>query len=195
MGLTQRTPLRRSTPMGRGSAGMRRSGHVSTPAPTAGQDASASREQRLQERAQRAVAMAKANADRGQQQGRAPVFSDLVAGVPKENHLEHAGYRRLVASWACMHCGLAENSQFAHANQGKGFSLKTDDRTGFPLCAVQPGREGCHIPFDQYRLVPGGREAHRELAKKWGAEIRARVLALGAWPANLPKWEADCSTE
>ncbi|WP_347656440.1 LysR family transcriptional regulator, partial [Comamonas thiooxydans] len=36
-------------------------------------------------------------------------------------------------------------SQHAHLNYGKGLGLKTDDRTGFPLCCSRPGIEGCHV--------------------------------------------------
>jgi len=188
--LTQRTPLKRGAPMARGSSQLGRGTGFKRQA-SAAPDASASREQRLQERAERAAAMALANAARGQAQGKPAVFTDLVASIPKENAVDHPGYRRLVASYACINCGRAGRSQHAHANEGKGLGFKTDDRTGFPLCSAAPGEEGCHIPFDQYRLVPGGREAHRELARRWGAQMRARIEAEGKWPKNLEKWSVN----
>lgn len=153
------------------------------------QEQEASREQRLADRAARAVAMARGNAARGQQQGGAPVFSGLVRSIEKAGHVEHEGYRRYVtANFACMFCGVEGRSQFAHANEGKGFALKTDDRTGFALCCAVPGDEGCHVRFDQYRLVEGGREAHRALEVMWGRQTRGRMLELGAWPKNLERW-------
>lgn len=89
----------------------------------------------------------------------------------------------------CVHCGIAGHSQHAHANDGKGMGTKTDDRTGFPLCAARPGVEGCHAAFDQYRLLPGGREAHVAAGRAWGARTRAEVERAGKWPARLPRWQ------
>ena len=67
--------------------------------------------------------------------------------------------------------------------------LKADDRAGMPLCCARPGIEGCHVAFDQYRLVPGGREAHREAGARWAAETRQTIIDLGLWPERLPMLE------
>lgn len=101
---------------------------------------------------------------------------------------------RAVASLPCIACGIQGYSQHAHGNDGKGLSLKTDDRTGVPLCCARPGEEGCHTKFDQYRLLPGGRDAHREAMRTWGAQTRATVHSLGLWPKNLPPWPGESPT-
>lgn len=110
------------------------------------------------------------------------------AAVPKDAPLRSEKFRRAVASLPCAACGIYGYSQHAHGNEGKGLGIKTDDRTGAPLCCARPGEEGCHAKFDQYRLVPGGREAHREAMRAWGAQTRALVHSLGLWPKNLPRW-------
>ena len=88
----------------------------------------------------------------------------------------------------CIHCGIAGYSQHAHANEGKGMGIKTDERAGFPLCAPRPGIEGCHAAFDQYRLLPGGRDEHAEAGERWAERTRAAVLEAGVWPNRLPRW-------
>lgn len=105
---------------------------------------------------------------------------------PKENAIEHEGYRRLVAARPCINCGRAGRSQHAHENEQKGKSLKLDDRRAMPLCCDEPGMEGCHTQFDQYRLLPGGRAAHVEQGRAWSAQTRSAILADGLWPAGLP---------
>lgn len=53
-------------------------------------------------------------------------------------------YRRYVASLPCYRCGLVGFSQAAHADEGKGMGLKTDDMTCYPLCSTSYGDPGCH---------------------------------------------------
>ena len=108
--------------------------------------------------------------------------------VPKAEILECEAYRRAVAALPCIWCGICGFSQHAHLNLGKGMGLKTDDRTGFPLCCARPGIEGCHIPYDQYRLIEGGREQHRAYGLEWGRITRHTILESGQWPARLPLW-------
>lgn len=126
----------------------------------------------------------------------APTVRPLVRGVyapvkvsaarPKQNAIEHEGYRRLVAAMPCKVCGIAGISQAAHPNTGKGQGIKTDDRECFPLCCDQPGRAGCHPKFDQGALFT--KAVRRELEPVWGADTRRAIEAAGLWPANLPKW-------
>ncbi|MCT6719446.1 hypothetical protein [Acidovorax sp. K2F] len=145
------------------------------------------RDQRLEERAARALASATP---------RASVMAcatAYAAPIAKECAATSEAYRRAVASLPCAACGIYGYSQHAHGNEGKGLGLKTDDRTGVPLCCARPGEEGCHIKFDQYRLLPGGRDAHREAMRTWGAQTRAMVHSLGLWPKNLPPWPGDKS--
>ncbi len=131
---------------------------------------------------------------------RAPRAVDAApaAQVHKAAPVRNEAYRHAVASLPCAACGIYGYSQHAHGNEGKGMGLKTDDRTGVPLCCARPGEEGCHIKFDQYRLLPGGRDAHREAMRTWGAQTRAMVHSLGLWPKNLPPWpgdKSDCAPE
>lgn len=193
--------LQRKTPMQRGSQGLARSsfkkkdgafssfsskGASSKPtrekcAVAVPSSATDDREQRLEARAARAAQQAIENIKAGVRVGVAPVFSELVTSVPKGEYLRSPAYRELVASFPCMFCGRANYSQFAHGNQGKGKGLKTCDTTGFPLCAVDLLDEGCHVRFDQYRLF-ASKQAHAKHAREWGAQIRAKVKAMGKWP-------------
>lgn len=150
----------------------------------------ASREERLQERAQRQLDSARATA------GMVTANVVMVPGAGtsgiaarKEKAIESEPYRRLVAQLPCLWCGIEGYSQHAHLNFGKGLGMKTDDRTGFPLCCSRPGVEGCHVAYDQYRLLEGGgRDAHREYGMEAGRFTREQVLKAGLWPRALPKW-------
>lgn len=149
-----------------------------------------SREQRLADRAARQLEAARATADL------ITVKSTVVMGaatmgiaIEKDNAVESEPYRRLVAQLPCLWCGIAGYSQHAHLNYGKGLGMKTDDRTGFPLCCSRPGVEGCHVAYDQYRLLEsGGREAHREYGLEAGRFTREQILKAGLWPKRLPPW-------
>lgn len=143
------------------------------------------REQRLAARAAQALANAPAVPRRAVA---AIVCAEPAPAILKDCPLRSENYRRAVAMLPCCWCGSIGYSQHAHANAGKGLGLKTDDRTGFPLCSQRPGIEGCHAAFDQYRLLHGGREAHRAAALDWGAATRDEILRQGTWPARLPIW-------
>lgn len=121
----------------------------------------------------------------------ATVADTPTPAIPKDEPIEHEGYRRLVASMACIHCGKQLRSQHAHLNEGKGKAMKLDDRQAMPLCADEPGAHGCHTQFDQYRLVPGGRDAHIELGRRWASMTRLAIYLAGLWPKNLPLWSED----
>jgi hypothetical protein len=114
-------------------------------------------------------------------------YAGGVSGKPidKENAIEHEGYRRLVAALPCARCFVQGYSQAAHPPPtGKG--RKEDDRAVFPLCCTRPDQVGCHVLFDQYKLMP--HDAAVEQAREWGRRTRARIINLGQWPASLPKW-------
>ena len=120
----------------------------------------------------------------------APVtISTQAVSVPKEEVVRSEPYRRLVAALPCAFCRIFGYSQHAHENDGKGKGMKLDDRRAMPLCCARPGVEGCHIAFDQYRLLPGGREAHVEQGRKWSAQTRQQLIAQGLWPARVPRME------
>ena len=117
-----------------------------------------------------------------------PVASAPAARVEKSAPVRSEAYRRLVASLPCIHCGIEGYSQHAHENAGKGKSMKADDRCAMPLCCTRPGIEGCHAAFDQYRLLPGGREAHHTQGRAWAKKTRNQIQESGQWPVNLPMW-------
>ena len=120
----------------------------------------------------------------------APATGHATA-LKKDAPARSEAYRRIVAAMPCIHCGIAGYSQHAHANAGKGKGIKTDHRMGFPLCAARPGVEGCHAAFDQYRLLPGGRDEHAEAGERWAERTRAAVLEAGVWPNRLPRWGGE----
>jgi hypothetical protein len=113
-----------------------------------------------------------------------PEFS---APVAKMDVCRSEPYRRLVAAFPCIHCGIADLSQCAHGNTGKGMGMKTDDRNSFPLCADSPGRPGCHPRFDRHELFP--RQARTAVEQAWAADTRRRITAAGIWPATVPMWD------
>lgn len=117
-----------------------------------------------------------------------------VAPIEKENPVRSPQYLRAVASLPCAFCGIEGYSQHAHENDGKGARLKVDDRRAMPLCCTRPGIEGCHVAFDQYRLVPGGRDAHADLGRALAEQTRNRLNALGLWPAGVPQFTTSTST-
>lgn len=170
--LTTRTPMKRTGFMRRSPAG-------------AGSDYEADREQRLAKRAARAIECATPSPDNVTMAANDQMFA---APIEKENPLRSEPYRRLVASDPCSNCRIEGYSQHAHENDGKGARLKVDDRRGMALCCTRPDIEGCHVQFDQYRLFPGGREAHHEQGRIWAEETRQRIEDAGLWPPKLPPW-------
>ena len=113
--------------------------------------------------------------------------SEVITPIAKMDFCRSERYRRLVAAFPCIHCGIADLSQCAHGNTGKGTGLKTDDRNSFPLCADSPGRQGCHPRFDQHALFP--RAVVADIEQAWAADTRRRINAAGLWPAEVPQWE------
>ena len=110
----------------------------------------------------------------------------LVVPLPKEAPERSEQYLRAVAALVCCHCGRVGRSQAAHADAGKGLSIKADDRTAIPLCADEQGRHGCH-----WLIGTSGkftREQRRHIERTKGEETRAKIMVAGAWPASLPTW-------
>lgn len=109
---------------------------------------------------------------------------------PKENAVQSEPYRRLVAARPCINCNVHGFSQAAHPPPtGKG--RKEDDRLTFSLCCTRPGVTGCHVEFDQRRLIPPAKM--RTQAAKWGKETRAAIRAEGAWPKRLAQYPGDAA--
>lgn len=115
--------------------------------------------------------------------------SGVTTPIAKMDVCRSERYRRLVAAFPCIHCGIADLSQCAHGNTGKGMGMKTDDRNSFPLCADSPGRQGCHARFDQHALFP--RAVVAEIEQAWAADTRRRINAAGLWPAEVPQLEGE----
>lgn len=63
---------------------------------------------------------------------------------PKVPKVRSEPYRRYIASLPCYRCGIHGYSQAAHADEGKGMGLKTDDLTVYPLCGPRWQETGCH---------------------------------------------------
>ena len=107
---------------------------------------------------------------------------------PKTTAIRSEPYRRLVASGPCKACGIQGYSQAAHVPpDGKG--VKQDDREIFALCCARVGITGCHVEFDQYRMFP--RDQAMTVGRAWAADTRRQVIAMSAWPKNLPKWTEE----
>lgn len=118
-----------------------------------------------------------------------PIVSGRVLAVAKEDAIRSEQYRRLVASLPCINCGIEGYTQHAHANTGKGASIKVDDRRAFPLCTVHPGPDGqlvlgCHERLDQGLLFSKGERRIKEVL--WIQLTISMLLRAGAWPAGLP---------
>lgn len=108
----------------------------------------------------------------------------LGAAVAKDAPLRSEAYRRLVAAMPCWYCGIEGHSQAAHADQGKGLGIKSDDRTCYPACGPHDGVEGCHHLIGTSGTY--SREERRALEERAGIETRAAIKAAGVWPKNLP---------
>lgn len=109
----------------------------------------------------------------------------LTVAVPKGQYVRSEAYRRLVAALPCAHCKRAGPSQAAHADEGKGLSLKADDRTCYPLCADSPGRRGCHSLLGASGAFT--REHRRTLEAKYQRETWATLDAAGLIPKGMVK--------
>ena len=112
-----------------------------------------------------------------------------AAQVHKAAPVRSEAYRRAVAGLRCIHCGVLGYSQCAHANTGKGASIKACDLQSFPLCTVHPGPDGtlvqgCHERFDQGALF--SKLVRRELEPAWIADTQRKIYSMGLWPQKLP---------
>lgn len=110
----------------------------------------------------------------------------MVLPMPKSAPVRSEAYRRLVAAMPCIHCQRPGPSQAAHADEGKGLQIKSDDRTSFPACATSPGRLGCHDLIGSAGIF--SRDERRAIERLYGAKTRAAILEAGAWPASVPLW-------
>ena len=84
-------------------------------------------------------------------------------------------YRRWVASLPCIACGVEGLSQCAHANYGKGMSMKTCDTKTFPLCGPHWGLAGCHQAHD----IGMTRTERRNTEDRYVEKMRDLAIASG----------------
>ena len=105
-------------------------------------------------------------------------------GDYKHPPVRSEAYRRAVAALPCVICKIAGISQCAHANTGKGAGIKASDLESFPLCACQPGRQGCHSKFDQGALYT--KAARRLIEPAWIADTQRCIHTMGQWPKGIP---------
>ena len=96
---------------------------------------------------------------------------------PKAHRVRSKSYLRWVASLPCIACGIEGYSQAAHANYGKGMSLKTCDTRTFPLCGPHWGLMGCHQQHDL--CIDMTRDQRRELEARYVEETQARARECG----------------
>ena len=114
------------------------------------------------------------------------VMGGGTSGVPiqKQEPQQHAGYMNAVRDLGyCMRCKRSCRPQFCHRDMGKGVGMKTDCREGLPGC------EECHwlVGTSGYFTKAERRAVELDL----GRRTRQVILAAGAWPARLPKWEKE----
>jgi hypothetical protein len=112
--------------------------------------------------------------------------TSVSVAQPKENALVSEAYRRLVRAMPCIRCGHPPQSQFCHADLGKGMGLKTDDRRGWPGCGPHDGQPGCHHYLGTSGKLP--KAVRRALEHDYAVKTRAAIVAAGTWPKGLPVW-------
>ena len=115
--------------------------------------------------------------------------SDVARPHPKENVLVCEAYRYLVRLLPCAHCGYPAPSQFCHADQGKGMSIKTDDRRGWPGCGPRTGNVGCHYLIGMSGTI--SKTERRQLESGYARWTRDTIIAAGDWPRKLPLWRDE----
>lgn len=121
---------------------------------------------------------------------RADGAARLVVAVPKECVIEeHPAYMTTVRGMACYRCGVAGFTQFCHADEGKGLSIKTDCRRGWPGCGPCGGFPGCHWVIGTSGIFT--REFKRAFEAQAGKATRAAVHSIRMWPLDLPAWPED----
>lgn len=120
--------------------------------------------------------------------------SATVVVQPKSEPIQHKGYMALVRNLPCYRCGFIGFSQFCHSDEGKGQSLKSDCRTGWPGCGPHVDTSarvvnGCHYEIGTARVLPKlKRRAFEEEASR---ATRAAIRNAGQWPADLAPWPED----
>ena len=110
--------------------------------------------------------------------------ASLVVPLPKDAPVRSEAYRRLVAAMPCAMCGIEGYSQAAHADEGKGLGIKSDDRTCFPMCADRPESYGCHTMIG--RMGGLSQLMRRAFERDAGSKTRLAIHGNGQWPTGVP---------
>lgn len=121
--------------------------------------------------------------------GTMAVIDQVARPVAKDPSLVSETYRRLVRAMPCMHCRIVGFTQFCHSDQGKGMSMKTDDRRGWPGCGPHGDDPGCHHLLGSTGKMP--RQQRRDFEDEYSARTRAEIRSGGLWPPDLPLWPGD----
>jgi hypothetical protein len=79
-----------------------------------------------------------------------------LVGYPKPHTYRSEKLRRAVASLPCVDCGKENETQAAHANQGKGLAIKASDAKLMGLCVR------CHSKLDQGGIMTKEQRRHYE---------------------------------
>jgi hypothetical protein len=121
------------------------------------------------------------------------LVSRMSVPVPKDGPIQNEAYMAAVRKLACDRCGITGFTQFCHADilgrGGKGKSLRSDCRLGWPGCGPRGDEPGCHWYVGTSGRMPKAERHEYEAAA--GRRTRAAIRAAGAWPKNLEPWPGD----
>lgn len=110
---------------------------------------------------------------------------------PKENVSQSGAYMAAVRTLACRRCGFLptapKHNEFAHADEGKGQSIKTDVRRGAALCGKRGTDPGCHWYVGTSGKMK--KAERRAFERQAAASTRAEIRARGLWPKRLGEWD------
>lgn len=113
----------------------------------------------------------------------------VIVAAPKENPLQDEKYMAAVRTLACAGCGTEGWTVFCHSDEGKGLSIKSDCRLGWPGCTTRPGINGCHHDVGSTGFL--GRDGRRAFEAAAAKQTRRLIREAGLWPKDLPAWPED----
>lgn len=94
----------------------------------------------------------------------------------KIKRLRSEKHRRNVAALGCLLCGAP--AQCAHANFGKGLSLKACDSQTFPLCPP-------HHTLHDSGAIYGSKQARRIQEVIYVDKTRAELISRSLWTSEI----------
>ncbi len=111
------------------------------------------------------------------------------APVPKDEPIQDERYMAVVRKMRCFRCHIEGYTQFCHSDEGKGLSIKSDCRYGWPGCGPHPIHDGSIDPGCHWFVGTSGklsRAERRAFEACASAETRDEVWRAGLWPPGLP---------